>query len=563
MQDTSTRRFDYDIAILGSGMAGGILAILCRSIGLRVLIVERGDHPRFAIGESVTGEVLRRLDYLAARYGVPLLRDLSSYTRIKRAGLPIATWPKSHITFQRHSIGRPVDPRRPEEVLVQASTWPIGPDAHVYRADLDLYLKNRAVEAGADYWANTEPLGFRFDPEQGALLEVRRPGETSTRTLACRLVVDATGPKCWLARQLGIHRVDSTEVPMASASVYAHFRNLRRWEDVLGASRTAFPRDQGTMLHCGTNGLFWVIPFDNGITSVGWVTTDPLPERGEPKELFWDAVGKYPSLGEQMRQAEAVTPYVRVDRLQYSTAQVAGDGWFLLPASSEFSDPLFSVGLPLTAASISRLMLRIEQADRSRPILARDMEGLEETFRRESRYIRRFTIAAKRCFADYDTMHLAMWLNRLLVFREGAYIGSGNSDAAAAAAWGADDEAVRNLVDDFYNFVMKIDFARPISQATKRDLEALIRSWDRDGFLDTSFGQLRADATYINSLPRMIHYCLHARHHPLGLNKVQGLAMISARWFRSFLPSRGSKVGPKRPLYKGLIRDQLRVLVQP
>jgi len=563
MPITAPQRFDYDIVILGSGMAGGVLALLCRSIGLRVLMVERGDHPRFAIGESVTGEVLRRFDYLAGRYNVPLLRDLSSYTRIKRAGLPIATWPKSHITFMRHSIGKPVDPERPEEVLVQASTWPIGPDAHVYRADLDRFLKDRAVEAGAEYWPNTEPVAFDFDPVGGASLELRTVGAATSQRVRCRLVIDATGPRCWLSRHLGLYRQDSTEVPMASASVYAHFRGVRSWEDVVRARRTAFPRDQGTLLHCGTNGLFWVIPFDNGITSVGWVTTNPLPTEGEPEALFKAAVDKYPSLGEQMRDAQAVTPYFRVDRLQYSTERVAGDGWFLLPGSAEFSDPLFSVGLPLTSAAIARLMLRIERSDRSRPICAADLDGLEETFRRESRYIRKFTIAAKRCFADYDLMHLAMWLNRLLVFREGGYIDSASPEAATAAAWGADDPAVCGLGDAFYDFVMQIDFDQPISETTKRELEALIRSWDTDGFLDTSFGRLRPDGVYINSLPRMVDYCLRVRHHPLGLGKLQGMAQISSRWFKSFLPSRGRKAGPSQRLSKGLIRDQIRVLVHP
>jgi flavin-dependent dehydrogenase len=559
----SRRSFDYDVVLLGSGWAGGVLALLCRSIGLRVLLVERGDHPRFAIGESVTAEVLRRLDYLAGRYDVPLLRDLSSYTRIKRAGVPIATWPKTHVTFVHHAIGERVDSERPEEVMTQASTWPIGPDAHVYRAELDEFLKDRAVEAGAEYLPHTEPVRFDFDPDTGAHIELRTADAASSRTVRCRLVVDATGSGCWLARHLGLYRQDSADVPMASAAVYAHFRGMKRWEDVLGARPTFLPRDQGTLLHCGTNGVFWVISFDNGITSVGWVTTDPLPEQGEPEALFWDAVRKYPSLYEQMRDAEAVTPYRRVDRLQYSAERIAGDGWFLLPSAAEFSDPLFSVGLPLTSAAIARLMLRIERADRDRPILAEDLAGLEETFRLESRYIRKFTIAAKRCFADYGLMHLAIWLSRMLIFREGAYIDSSSAEAATAAAWSADDDEIRGVGDEFFDFVMKIDFSKPISETTRRDLEALILKWDVDGFFDTAFGRLRPDGIYINSLPRMVDYVIRARHHPLGLGKVRGLAQISGRWFESFLPSRGRKVGPSRRMMKGLIRDQLRVLVHP
>jgi len=426
-----------------------------------------------------------------------------------------------------------------------------------------MFLKDRAVEAGADYLAHTQPVGFGFDERTGAAVELQTQGESETRTVHCRLVVDATGPSCWLSRYLGLYRQDSTEVPMASASVFAHFRGMRRWDDVCGARRTVFPRDLGTLLHCGTRGLFWVIPFDNGITSVGWVTTKPLPEQGEPEEIFQDAVRNYPSLAEQMRDAEAVTPYRRVDRLQYSTERVAGDGWFLLPGSAEFSDPLFSVGLPLTSAAIARLMLRIESADSSRPIMAQNLAGLEETFRLESRYIRKFTSAAKKCFADYDMMHLAVWLNRLLIFREGAYIDSSSAAAVTAAAWGADEESMRGVGDAFSDFVMGVDFDKPVPESTKRELESLIRSWDVNGFFDTAFGRLRQDATYINSLPRMIDYCLRTRYHPLGLGKFRGLAQISGRWFAAFRPSSGQKAGPSRPLIAGLIRDQLLALVRP
>jgi FADH2 O2-dependent halogenase len=555
--------FDYDITILGSGMAGGILALCCRSMGLRVLLVEKGDHPRFAIGESVTGEALRRLDFLAGHFDVPLLRDLSSYPRIKRAGLPVATWPKSHVTFVQHTVGRKVSAEHPEEIVLQASTWPIGPDAHLYRADIDLFLKDKAVEAGADYLPHTEPLSFAFDPARGAALELRSAEGERIRTVHSRLVIDATGPQRWLARHLGIDRVDSEQVPMASSSVYAHLRGVKRWEDVLGARPMVLPRDHGTLLHCGASGVFWVIPFDNGITSVGWVSTQPLPADAEPEQIFRDALAAYPSLAEQMSEATPVGPVRRADRLQYSTSKVAGDGWFLLPGSAEFSDPLFSVGIPLTLAGVSRILLRIEQADRSRPITERDMAGLEETFRLESAYIRKFTIASKRCFYDFDLTRLAIWLNRLVIFREGAYIDGSSAEAATAAAWGAEDRSIREVVDAFYDFVADIDLDQPIQEATKRRLQEIIAAGDADGFLSTSFGRMREDGIYVNSLPRMIDFCLRTRRHPLGLGKVGGLLQISRRWFRGFLPDRGPKAGPARRPDPQVLPAQLKSLVYP
>ena len=45
---------DFDLAIVGSGFAGTRLAMIARRLGLSVLMIERGRHPRFAIGESST-----------------------------------------------------------------------------------------------------------------------------------------------------------------------------------------------------------------------------------------------------------------------------------------------------------------------------------------------------------------------------------------------------------------------------------------------------------------------------------------------------------------------------
>jgi transcriptional regulator GlxA family with amidase domain len=47
-------RCDFDIVIVGSGFAGSLMAMIARRLGHSVVLVERGRHPRFAIGESST-----------------------------------------------------------------------------------------------------------------------------------------------------------------------------------------------------------------------------------------------------------------------------------------------------------------------------------------------------------------------------------------------------------------------------------------------------------------------------------------------------------------------------
>src|ERR1035441_2272884 len=45
---------DFDVAIVGSGFAGSLLALVARRLGLSVLLLEKGSHPRFAIGGATS-----------------------------------------------------------------------------------------------------------------------------------------------------------------------------------------------------------------------------------------------------------------------------------------------------------------------------------------------------------------------------------------------------------------------------------------------------------------------------------------------------------------------------
>ena len=54
MQPDALRHPDADVAIVGAGFAGALTALALRRCGRSVVLLERGRHPRFAIGESST-----------------------------------------------------------------------------------------------------------------------------------------------------------------------------------------------------------------------------------------------------------------------------------------------------------------------------------------------------------------------------------------------------------------------------------------------------------------------------------------------------------------------------
>ncbi|MCH8270955.1 MAG: FAD-dependent oxidoreductase, partial [Planctomycetes bacterium] len=51
----------YDIAIIGSGPGGTTAALRASQLGLRSVVIERGTHPRFHVGESFLPQTLELL----------------------------------------------------------------------------------------------------------------------------------------------------------------------------------------------------------------------------------------------------------------------------------------------------------------------------------------------------------------------------------------------------------------------------------------------------------------------------------------------------------------------
>ena len=68
-----------DIAVVGAGFSGSLLSLLLKRIGLRCVLIDRGSHPRFAVGESSTPMANLILEDLARRYDLPRVAPLSNY----------------------------------------------------------------------------------------------------------------------------------------------------------------------------------------------------------------------------------------------------------------------------------------------------------------------------------------------------------------------------------------------------------------------------------------------------------------------------------------------------
>src|SRR5689334_8312845 len=104
-----------EIVVVGSGLAGSLTARVLAVLGYDVLLLERGTHPRFAIGESSTPLANLSLERLSARYGLADCYDLAAHGRWSEAYPSIRRGLKRGFTFYRHHPGaEPGDPRSSE-----------------------------------------------------------------------------------------------------------------------------------------------------------------------------------------------------------------------------------------------------------------------------------------------------------------------------------------------------------------------------------------------------------------------------------------------------------------
>ena len=70
---------DVDVAVIGAGFGGSLTALLLQRVGLKPALIERGSHPRFALGESSTPLADFVLTQLAERYDLPRIKPLANY----------------------------------------------------------------------------------------------------------------------------------------------------------------------------------------------------------------------------------------------------------------------------------------------------------------------------------------------------------------------------------------------------------------------------------------------------------------------------------------------------
>ena len=465
----TTRRVDADVAVVGSGFAGSLMAMILRRQGRSVALVERGRHPRFAIGESSTPLANLLLEELCDRYGLDALRPLSKMGTWQRTYPWIACGLKRGFSFYHHAPGAAFedDGAHARQLLVGASPHDEVADTHWYRPDVDAFLVAEAQRAGAVLLDETAVASVELR-EESVRLEASRAG--TPLTIRARFLVDASGPRGCLHRMLQMEDAPLPRLPPTSA-LYAHFDGVGLWADVSrDAAGAPFPVDAAALHHVFPGGWIWVLRFNNGITSAGIAATRPVDEalglrQGEP--AWQRLLDLLPSVGRQFAAARPMTPFTYAPRLAYRAGTIAGRRWAMLPSAAGVIDPLLSTGFPLTLLGIQRLAAILER-DWDGPELPGSLAGYAGLTQRELDATESLVAALYAAMDDFELFkRLALLYFAAASFSEAARR-VGKADRARGFLLSGDGEFSRAL-----ETCVKAALGKP-SGAARRELMARI-----------------------------------------------------------------------------------------
>ncbi|NND99847.1 MAG: FAD-dependent oxidoreductase [Pirellulaceae bacterium] len=387
----------FDVAIIGSGFAGSILAWILAKHGRRVALIDAASHPRFAIGESSTpiaDLVLRRL---GDKHAIAELVNLSTFGSWQKHHPEISCGKKRGFSYYVHSKGQlfAESDRHEHSLLVAASASDAVADTHWYRSEVDAFLHARAIESGAIDFANQAVVNLTPDDEAFITL-------SGGQTIRSTYVIDASGQACVMARLLGMTDLAPT-LATNTRCTFAHYRGVASWSAATDTDRFPFDSDDAAQHHLIDDGWLWMLRFNNGITSVGRTTTSPRVGPIVPDN--------YPTIEQMFSRAKMIAPDdgPRVSgRLQRLFQPAVSQTCWMLPTAAATIDPLHSTGIAHALAGVDRTVdLILSGADQPTVMQyaqtvtaeARFLDLLISTAYRSMHEFSRFTTAGMLYFA--------------------------------------------------------------------------------------------------------------------------------------------------------------------
>lgn len=307
-----------DVLVIGAGPAGCIAASIANKNGLKVRVVEKVKFPRFVIGESLLPRVMVHLE------------EAGFMEDVKAAGFQ----QKNGAKFV---MGDQVCDYNFSKQFSDAWTW----TWQVQRAVFDNILAEGVKKKGIPiaFEAGVTAIEF-FEDESSKATVLHADGRQEE--IHAKFIIDASGYGRVIPNLLGLNKPSGFDTRKTH---FAHFKDPNRPEGVEGNRITVVVHQQRIWI--------WIIPFSNGITSVGYVG-DPdffkkFPEDAEARMrgLIADAE----VLRTRFANQEMVLAPRTIEGYAITSTKFFGKGFVTVGNATEFLDPVFSSGVTFAMES--------------------------------------------------------------------------------------------------------------------------------------------------------------------------------------------------------------------
>lgn len=323
--------------MVGGGPAGSAAAIIARTFGLDVLVLEAARFPRQHVGESL----------------------VSLWSVFDRLGVA----EKMDATFQHKRGSCRVWGRERDLKWTDFETFSgqRNYSLQVERSLFDLILLERAEALGATVCQQHPVEKVLWEDERAVGVRYRTPAGNKQEARAS-WIIDASGRRGMIARRLGLRKVDPFYPDL---SVYGYFRNTRRFEG---------EHNGNLLIEAVPWGWLWFIPLRSGEVSVGLVcdqSSRPALRSQGPASYLQSSIEQSQVVAELLADAALETGPITTASYGYESTQYAGPGWLLAGDAGSFVDPMWATGVAhaiadgIVAATVAEAVRsgRVSEAD--------------------------------------------------------------------------------------------------------------------------------------------------------------------------------------------------------
>jgi 2-polyprenyl-6-methoxyphenol hydroxylase-like FAD-dependent oxidoreductase len=360
-----------DVVIIGGGLVGSMASVMLQNRGVRTTVLE--SRPRGKEQKTVVGEAITEGSSVFLRHEIGL-GDWLKENAYRKFGFDFVIRPRDKMP-QRiedcHELLLSLTPLEQEPAAFKK----LIPTFHVERTSMNAHVAELAMHKGADFRWGASVENVEFGDEN--VVHFSENGEV--KQLGCKWVIDCSGRRTVLGRQLGITHPSPG---LNTAAVWNRFSNVEAdpafWRTFRGVDRR-----RHTIHFTGPGFWIWWIHQRSDLTSVGisWDREQYDPDVKTDDRGFWEMMRQFPPVVDALKNARPMEPYQYYAHLPYRSEHWISDNYALIGDAAWFTDALYSIGIETACRQLMNLQPLIVDKLRGTAPCPKHLAMLNDEFR--------------------------------------------------------------------------------------------------------------------------------------------------------------------------------------